>query len=80
MFVLQISDPGFKSALRGPDVTQKSRNDPTTADVCWMQIIKNPKCADGYNIYYWPKLTGSMAQVKNISTFVWWLQRPLSKS
>ena len=59
-------DPGFKTLLRGPDVTQTTMSNPVTVTVCWMQIIKNPDCVDEYNIYYWNKLTGNRNRVSNI--------------
>ena len=64
-------DPGFKNALKGPDVTQKPcqyRSGCHTVDVnvCWMAIIKNPDCVDEYNIYYYDKLTGSLSTVSTI--------------
>ena len=64
-------DPGFKNALKGPDVTQKPcqyRSGCHTVDVnvCSMAIIKNPDCVDEYNIYYYDKLTGSLSTVSII--------------
>ena len=65
LIVHYYRDPGFKTLLKGPDVTQISMGSPSIdVTVCWMQIIKNPECVDEYNIYYWNKLTGSEARVK----------------
>merc|ERR1712018_602162 len=66
-----LKDPGFKNALKGPDVTQKPcqyRSGCHTVDVnvCWMQIIKNPDCVDEYNIYYYNKLTQSLSTATKV--------------
>jgi len=66
-----LKDPGFKNALKGPDVTQKPcqyRSGCHTVDVnvCWMAIIKNPDCVDEYNIYYWNKLTQTKSQATKV--------------
>jgi len=66
-----LKDPGFKNALKGPDVTQKPcqyRSGCHTIDVnvCWMQIIKNPDCVDEYNIYYYNKLTQTLSTATKV--------------